>query len=559
MIGNPSTEHKSMARGPSATWNLLIAALLLLPSAWFLSQFSDLPRFGQLHDDSLYFVSAKSLAEGHGYRIESLPGEPAQTKYPPLYPLLLSIAWRVVPTFPQNLALAGWLSWLALPAILAQLGWIFSGLGFDRMRTWGLLALFGLNPYVMLFSTQLLSELWFLAFVLAAMLLLERGLALGSARLVVAAGAVAGLAYLTRSAGLALFAAGAVYLGMIHKERRLAGLFAVTAAPFALGWTAWARGHQAVTNDPELIYYLDYFRYEFYAISWSDLPVVLWKNTDGLLAGLGGMMLPKINGSLFEKILGQVIAVAMISGVVRLIRRGSGWLFGLFAAFSALLLLVWHFPPNERFVLPLFPLALAGLWVEAEHFVGLLRVSLQHKDSGQRVVAAGMMGFAGLFAIAVLAVQAYVGGIYLPDDARHHRADKLERQAAYQWVVENTPASATVLSADDGMLYLHTGRHAMRRPVPPFLWYREDHAGTIAWLGEPAAYAREHRLDFFDFAGVDVSLGVGDDDSATIVKKIHTSTELQQVMQQGEVTLYRVRPRDSDAAALRTPPPPPIQ
>ena len=68
--------------------------LLLIPSAAFLWRNSDLPQFGDIHDDSLYYVSAKSLAGGH-YRIESLPGEPAQTKYPPLYPLLLSIAWRM--------------------------------------------------------------------------------------------------------------------------------------------------------------------------------------------------------------------------------------------------------------------------------------------------------------------------------------------------------------------------------------------------------------------------------------------------------------------------------
>jgi len=558
MIGSPSTKLKSPTRTPSASWNLLIAALLLLPSAWFLAQFSDLPRFGQLHDDSLYFVSAKSLAQGHGYRIESLPGEPAQTKYPPLYPLLLSIAWRVTPEFPQNLPLAGWLSWLALPAILAQLGWMFSQLGFSRWRSWGLLALFGLNPYVILFSSQLLSELWFLAFALAAMLLLERGLAAQSARFAVAAGAIAGLAYLTRSAGLALFAAGAVYLWM-SKERRLAGLFAATAAPFALGWMAWARSHQAATNDPELIYYLDYFRYEVYAISWSDLPVVLWKNVDGLLAGLGGMMLPKVNGSLFEKILSQVIAAAMISGVVRLVRRGSGRLFALFAGFSVLLLLVWHFPPNERFVLPLFPLTLAGLLVEAEHFISLLQASRQHKDRSQRVVAAGMAGVAGLFAVALLALQVYVGAFYLPDDARNHRADKLERQASYRWVVENTPADAAVLSADDGMLYLNTGRHAMRRPVPPFLWYREDHAGTVAWLGEPADYARQHGLSYFDFAGVDVSLGVDDDDSAAIQKKIASSADFEALMQRGTSTLYGVRPQSSVAADLRTRPLPPTR
>jgi hypothetical protein len=549
MIGNLSTKHKA--------WNLLIVAVLLVPSAWLLSQFADLPSFGRLHDDSLYFVAAKSLAAGHGYRIESLPGEPAQTKYPPLYPLLLSIAWRVTPQFPQNLPIAAWLSWLALPLVLVQLGSIFSSMGFDRKRSWVLMALFGLNSYVILFSAlYLFSELWFLVFVLAAMLALERTFATKSARWAVAAGLAAGLAYLTRSAGLAFFAAGALYL-WLAKERRLAGLFAMTAAPFALGWMVWARTHQAPTNDPELIYYLNYFRYEFYSISWSDAPMVLWKNVDGLLASLGGLVLPKITGLLFEKILAQVIGVAMISGVVRLVRRGQARLYALFAGFSTALLLVWHFPPTERLVVPLFPLALAGILVEGEHFVSLLQVSRRHKDRSQRVVAAGMMGFAGLFALGLLALHVYVAGAYLPEDARNTRASNRDREASYRWLAENTPSDAAVLSADDVMLYLHTGRHAMRRPIPPFLWYREDHPGTIAWLGEPAEYAREHGLSYFDFAGIDVSLGIDDDDSAAISKKISTSTELQPVMQHGKSTVFAVRPKTS--AALRTEPLPPVQ
>jgi hypothetical protein len=315
---------------------------------------------------------------------------------------------------------------------------------------------------------------------------------------------------------------------------------------------AWARLHQVPTNDPELIYYLDYFRYQLYAISWSDLPVVLWKNVDGLLAGLGGLMLPKLAGSLFEKILSQALAVAMISGVVRLLRRGSGKLFALFAGFSAPLLLIWHFPPNERLVLPLFPLALAGLLVESEHFIGLLRASRQHKDRSQRVVAGGMVAAAGSFAVALLAVQVYVGAVYLPEDAGRNRANKLEREASYQWVMSNTSPDAAVLSVDDVMLYLHTGRHAMRRPVPPFLWYREDHPGTVAWLGEPVEYARRHGLSYLDFAGLDVSLGIEDEDRAAIIKKIASNADLEPRMQQGKSTVYAVRPRNSAEAAIRT-------
>src|SRR5690349_19430698 len=82
----------------------------LAPSAAFLWRHSDLPGFGDLHDDSLYYVSAKSLADGGGYRIESLPGERSQTKYPPLYPLLLPAAWHIDPQLPHNLPVAAWTS-----------------------------------------------------------------------------------------------------------------------------------------------------------------------------------------------------------------------------------------------------------------------------------------------------------------------------------------------------------------------------------------------------------------------------------------------------------------
>src|SRR5262245_4336698 len=58
---------------------------------------------GAFEDDGIYVVTAKALAEGRGYRRLDLPGEPLQTKYPPLYPFVLSLIWRVLPEFPRNL------------------------------------------------------------------------------------------------------------------------------------------------------------------------------------------------------------------------------------------------------------------------------------------------------------------------------------------------------------------------------------------------------------------------------------------------------------------------
>ncbi len=58
---------------------------------------------GTFHDDGVYVSNAKALAEGHGYKLINFPGEPNQTKYPIVYPFLLSAIWFCNPTFPDNL------------------------------------------------------------------------------------------------------------------------------------------------------------------------------------------------------------------------------------------------------------------------------------------------------------------------------------------------------------------------------------------------------------------------------------------------------------------------
>ena len=68
----------------------VVVLLALVPSAYTAWRFRDMPHFGHFHDDSAYFVCAKSIAEGKGYRLLSFPGEPHETKYPPLYPVLLA-------------------------------------------------------------------------------------------------------------------------------------------------------------------------------------------------------------------------------------------------------------------------------------------------------------------------------------------------------------------------------------------------------------------------------------------------------------------------------------
>jgi len=514
----------------------LFVLLSLAPSAIFLSRHSDLPSFGDLHDDSLYYVSAKSLADGGGYRIESLPGEPSQTKYPPLYPLLLSVAWRINPEFPRNLPIAAWISWLAFPAIMLQLVWLFPRLGIAGWRGWMLTLLVAVNPYMLVFSSTLVSDLAYAALMLAAILLTERATRASA----IAAGAVAGLAYLTRSAGIVFLVAGPLYLWMHHK-RREAVLWACAMLPFVAGWTLWTRLHQVSTSDPALMYYTDYFRYELYSISLRDLPVFVWRNIDGLLFGLGSLVLPNVASSFVVKTIAQVIAIAMISGVVRMFRRGQGHLYALLAAGSCAQLVVWHFPPNERFVLPFLPLALAGLMTEMEHLSVMLRKGLQHRDASQRVVAAGMLLAVAGVLVGAVGLQVYVGQVLLPEQETAHRAANADRIASYDWIRIKLPQDATLLSSEDALVYLNTGRHAMRRTLPPPYWYREDHARIIDWMSNFRAFTLEHGLTYFAFSGIDFRQGITSDDGSAIQAAIKSRPDLSPMYQTETAMVYRLR------------------
>ncbi len=74
---------------------------------------------GFYHDDGVYAVTAKALAEGKGYRIISLPGSPVQMTYPVFYPAVLSVVWRIFPHFPENIVA------LKTPSVIFTLLFLF--------------------------------------------------------------------------------------------------------------------------------------------------------------------------------------------------------------------------------------------------------------------------------------------------------------------------------------------------------------------------------------------------------------------------------------------------
>src|SRR5580692_6548557 len=130
----------------------------LAPSAYLAWTLRTMPHLGFYHDDSIYWVSARSLAMGEGYRIESLPGQPFQTKYPPLYCALLAGIWKPDPQFPSNLPLATLFAWLLLPVFLSVLWVMLREYGFGMRARCVMVLAAGLSPVTVVFGFSLMPE-----------------------------------------------------------------------------------------------------------------------------------------------------------------------------------------------------------------------------------------------------------------------------------------------------------------------------------------------------------------------------------------------------------------
>jgi hypothetical protein len=198
---------------------------------------------GVWHDDGVYVLLSRALANGEGLRYTGVPGAFLAPKFPPLFPLVLSPVWIVSPSFPENAAFFGAVNLL----ILAVSGGLM--MAFFRRRLGLPVGLAGTVVGLALISPVLwrvamipLSEPLFLLTVVLSLWAgarMEEEEGLGSLALFLLAG---GLAIHTRSLGIAVLLGGAGALLLRRRWKRglwiLLGSVAV-ALPWAL-WSRWA-------------------------------------------------------------------------------------------------------------------------------------------------------------------------------------------------------------------------------------------------------------------------------------------------------------------------------
>jgi hypothetical protein len=480
-----------------------LVVLALAPSAWLAWRWRAMPQFGLHQDDALYLVGAKSLAEGHGYRIESLPGSPFQTKYPPAVSAIMTLVWKFGPGFPANLKPATLLAWLMLPPCLLAVWALFRGFGFARREVWLLTFAVAWNPIVGVLSTSVMSDLLFLTLFVACLSLAERALQSGTrARVALAAGLIGGLAYLTRTAALPVLITAPLCF-MYRRQLRKGALFLAGMLPAVGAWQAWTLTHMLETRDPALLFYTSYMAVQKATVRLDDLAQVLWHNSDELLRSLGKLL--TFDVALAENVhLERILGVAAIVGAVRLVKRTRRLQYPAAAAGMAALLLVYSFTADERLSLPLYPLVLMGFWTEVKNFWAVLRKSWDRTRPVQRILAAE--GAVGLGGVVVFLAASYAIGyaVFLPKIYGACERDLAKHREGYEWIRTRTAGGETVNAYDDPVLYLYTGRRALGMPMPSSRVYTGNAERTAdRFIQDVPRAAREHGLTYLFVTKVD--------------------------------------------------------
>ncbi len=234
---------------------------LLIPAAiavWATSPYV----IGVFHDDGVYALLARSLASGHGFHYSHIVGTPAATHYPPLYPLLVSVAWRVWPDFPANVSVLIRVNALLLG--IAALGlWYLAVTRASWKSAWAAAAAIActISTPTLTLATSLLSETLFLALLWPALVLGERAAESDDTRAFVGAGVVSGLLMLVRAHAIAVLAA-IILLQLCRARWRGAIVTACSAVLTQLPWlafTAWATPRVAPPLEGAYGSYLKWF------------------------------------------------------------------------------------------------------------------------------------------------------------------------------------------------------------------------------------------------------------------------------------------------------------
>lgn len=319
---------------------------------------------GIFSDQAVYVALARSL-RGFEYREIFHVGAPAHRMYPPGYPLLLA-GWSAIGGEGLD-----WLVVVSLAASAAALLIFFSMV----WRHWGStaavasLAAVAFNQSLLSNAGWLISEALFTLCSVAALWAASQDRDTRSHA--VFAGAAAIAAALTRSAGVMLVAALALYW-LWHRHYRRVAIVSVVSAIAVGGWLLFTA--LAPSQVPGSSYVADAVARPGDTSLGSAVLARTWRNLR-YAADFYVATAPTIPGTRIDEAIGLPLAgVALVAGLIALWRKWPVTIVYL-SAYGALLL-VWPWT-QARFLTPLFPWLVAALVIGSGEIAAAVRSGLR--------------------------------------------------------------------------------------------------------------------------------------------------------------------------------------
>lgn len=435
--------------------------------------------FGYTEDDSIYFSSAKALAEGKGYVLASFPGTPAATKYPIFYPWLLSWVWHWNPSFPSNLTGAIGIT-IAFGVLYVFLSFLFLGQfkTLTQIEALMLTAFCALHPLVLFYSASVLSEIPFAALALGAMLLSEEVMQPTSLFVpVVCCGIVTGLCILTRTFGVPV-AAGIILAGVIRRSWKQLLVFGGSIIPSLaiLCWqTVSSRDSTSPVSGPAAsslgwvhtwAYYSSYPNVWRIGVPTRAIFFIMLRNNLVALFGTPAayFISPLVQGKTLPGTAAVVLVTgAAVAGIFRDARDNGFRTVHFVLPFYLSLVVLWNYPSAPRFLIPLLPLFAAGLWLEAKRILAMSGAALRAGEPLlNRLTAVGFSILLAVFALSLLANYFGKARTFFPAVSRERAALLVEKRQVYDWLAHQPDRSTRVVAYEDGSLYLYTGHQSTR-------------------------------------------------------------------------------------------------
>lgn len=452
---------------------------------------------GLVVDDAWYLLLAKALATGQGYTLINSPTPGITPFYAPAFPFLLSIFYRLSSNFPNNI----WL--LKSVSIAAMMGvGVLAFTYFKRDRElppWvalGLALATTIYPALVFLATStVMSECVFMLAQLGVIVLIERGVKAGQLspawRYAVAAGALAGFAFLTRPAGVGLLVGVVLYL-LKEKLFKQAIIFAAIVVFLVGPWMLYSRTHaptpeQRAEQGANIVQSYSTQLWQRVAgqplsgtITAGDLPERIWKNLSEIgKYDFGGLVfyslfrplepaLPMRLGQEARMISLFFAALAIIGFIACLRERMTLAEFVTPLSIGVTILWGWE---QYRLLLPLVPFLLFYILMGVRFFAQLYQKL--YDEPKPRGALIPLLIFSWLFVLSNLyANYQYIQRKYDPIPANGLRwvSSYEENEAFIKYIGENVPKTDVIATQNPALVHLYTGHKTVASDDPAGSW-----------------------------------------------------------------------------------------